>query len=296
VSDGCGRQLPSLYLRRDIVWEFLLTAPRFDSAAVAAALGARGVTFLGAGTFGDTWRVDDRAVKIICAEGYLPQRVAREVAGLSRVRSPYVVQLIDTKTVSLGGKDFPALVFEYVSGGDLQQAIDNSRIPEPDQASALLVGLLTGVRDLHRADGTVHRDVKPANVALRDGAWNQPVLLDLGLARANTETTVTIYPGLLGTTAFMAPEQLAGRRARKAADLFAVGVSVRAALVGRHPFYEPGSSYTIDEAIAKISAGPVALPPNTPELVRDVLDRLVQPAEYERGSATSNLRRLGIAE
>jgi eukaryotic-like serine/threonine-protein kinase len=198
--------------------------------------------------------------------------------------------------VSLGGKDFPALVFEYVPGGDLQQAIDSSRIPEPDQASALLAGLLTGVRDLHRADGTVHRDVKPANVALRDGAWDQPVLLDLGLARANTETTVTIYPGLVGTTAFMAPEQLAGRRARKAADLFAVGVSVRAALVGRHPFYEPGSNYTIDEAIAKISAGPVALPPDTPELVRDVLDRLVQPAEHERGSATSNLRRLGISE
>jgi serine/threonine protein kinase len=274
----------------------LLTTPRFDSATVAAALGVPDVSFLGSGAFGDTWRVDDHAVKVICVDGYPPVRVAREVAGLSRVRSPHVVQLIDTRTVSLGGKDVPALVFEYVPGGDLQQAIDGGRIPQPEDAQALLVGLLTGVSELHQADGTVHRDIKPANIALRNGAWDQPVLLDLGLARSSMETTVTVYPGLIGTTAYMAPEQLEGRRARKAADLFAVGVSVRAAILGRHPFYDSGSNYTIDEAIAKIAAGPVALPSDTSEPVRETLDRLVRSAEYERGSATSNLRRLGVAK
>lgn len=174
----------------------------------------------------------------------------------------------------------------------LQQAIDRGARPSAAEAAALLGGLLVGIDALHGADGTVHRDIKPANIALRNGLWDEPVLLGLGLARSNTETTVTMYPGLIGTTAFMAPEQLRGQRARKAADLFAIGVSVRAAIVGRHPFYEPGSNYTIDEAIAKIDAGPKALPPKISEPVRQTLDRLVRPAEYERGSATSNLRRL----
>lgn len=266
--------------------------PRFDGSEVTAALGEPTATFLGSGAFGDTWRADDRAIKIICVDGYPPVRVAREVAGLSRVRSPNVVQLLDTRTVLLGGKSFPALVFEYVPGGDLQQAIDRGSRPSADEAAALLGGLLVGIDAMHGADGTVHRDIKPANIALRNGLWHEPVLLDLGLARSNTETTVTIYPGLIGTTAFMAPEQLRGQRARKAADLFAIGVSVRAAILGRHPFYEPGSNYTIDEAIAKIGAGPTALPANISEPVRQTLNRLVRPAEYERGSATSNLRRL----
>lgn len=273
-----------------------MATPRFDLAAVSAALGATDLEFLGSGSFGDTWRVGDHAVKIICVDGYPQERVAREVGGLSRVASKHVVALIDTTTVKLGGRDCPALIFEYVPGGDLQKRLAESDFPSADETLALLVGLLRGVRDLHRADGTVHRDIKPANIALRNGAWGEPVLLDLGLARGNSEPTVTVYPGLIGTTGFMAPEQLSGQRARKAADLFGVGVSIRAVLLGRHPFYEPGTNYTIDEAIMRITAGPFELPSTVTGSTREVLDRLVSAAEHERGSATSNLRRLAIAE
>ncbi|TDZ42385.1 Serine/threonine-protein kinase PrkC [Mycobacteroides franklinii] len=235
-------------------------------------------------------------MKIICVDGYPPERISREVAGLSRVDSKNVVRLHEATTVTLENRVCPALVFEYVPGGDLQQRIALAQKPDVDDLSGLLIGLLKGVRDLHSADGTVHRDIKPANIALRDGHWREPVLLDLGLAKANSEPTVTVYPGLIGTTGFMAPEQLAGQRARKAADLFGVGVSVRATLLGKHPFYEPGSNYTIDEARVRITAGPLDLPPEITGATRDVLDRLISPAEYERGSATSNLRRLGVIE
>lgn len=269
-----------------------MSAPRYDAADVAAALGVPAVTFLGGGAFGDTWRVDDRAVKIICVDGYPPERVAREVAGLARVTSPNVVRLLEAGQVSLGGRPRPALSFEFVDGGDLQDRVDAGDLPTPEQAQGLLRGLLVGVRDLHAADGTVHRDIKPPNVALRDGAWEQPVLLDLGLARSATEPTVTLYPSLVGTTAYMAPEQLMQKRARKAADLFAVGVTVRALLCGRHPFYDQGVDYTYDQALRKIQAGPAPLPGGLPDPVVMVLDLLVKHPEHERGSATSNLRRL----
>jgi serine/threonine protein kinase len=261
---------------------------------IAAALGTDSVTFLGAGTYGDTWRVDDQAVKIICADGYPPARVAREIDGLTRVDSPHVVRLHEAKSVVLDGVERPALFFEYVEGGDLQHRIEGAEQPSASETVELLRGLLTGVRDLHAADGTVHRDIKPANVALRDGKWKDPVLLDLGLAKSATETTLTIYPGMVGTPPYMSPEQLKGQRARKASDLFSVGVTVRTAYTGVHPFYEPGENYTYDEALARIAAGPASLPAGLPENVSNVLDLLVSEAQFERGSATSNLRRMGM--
>lgn len=271
----------------------MLKGPRYEPEVIAAALGTGTATFLGAGTYGDTWRVDDQAVKIICVEGYPPERVAREVDGLTRVKSPYVVRLDKAVSVTLNGVDRPALFFEYVEGGDLQQRMERSERPSADEVVALLLGLLTGVRDLHAADSTVHRDIKPANIALRDGKWENPVLLDLGLAKSATETTMTIYPGRVGTPPYMSPEQLKGQRARKASDLFSVGVTVRAAYSGSHPFYAPGTNYTFDEALTKIAAGPTALPPGLPDNVSAVLDLLVSEAQFERGSATSNIRKMG---
>lgn len=269
-----------------------VTGPRYDPVEVATALGVPAVTFLGGGAFGDTWRSGDQAVKVICVDGYPPERVAREVAGLTRVNSPHVVRLLSAGEVVLGGRPRPALTFEYVDGGDLQSRIEANDQPTAVDAQQLLHGLLIGVRDLHAADGTVHRDIKPPNIALRGGAWQAPVLLDLGLARSSTERTVTLYPSLVGTTAFMAPEQLQQQRARKASDLFAVGVTVRAMICGRHPFYDAGVDYTYDEAIKQIQAGPSPLPPGLPDSVVTVLDLLVKYAQHERGSATSNLRRL----
>jgi len=267
-----------------------LGTARFGEAEVSAALGGP-VTLLGRGTFGDTWRFADTAVKIICVDGYPPARLSREVDGLNRVKSPHVVRLLATRIVNLGGFGRPALVFEFIEGGDLSGRIVGPTRPTIQEAMGLLRGLLAGARDLH-ATGTVHRDIKPGNVALRQGDWEQPVLLDLGLARSVDDKTFTVYPGLIGTARYMAPEQLEGRRARKAADLFAIGVTVRELLAGRHPFYESGVNYTFGEAQGQISMGPAPLPTDVPAAAVALLDRLVAPAEHDRGSAVSAIRRL----
>ncbi|MCD0486576.1 protein kinase, partial [Streptacidiphilus sp. ASG 303] len=75
------------------------------------------------------------------------------------------------------------------------------------------------------------------------------MLLDLGLAKQLDSSTITVYPGHIGPYPYMAPEQLQGMRARKSADLWAIGVTVRELICGRHPFYEPGQAFTIDEAM-----------------------------------------------
>jgi len=269
-----------------------VSAPRFDAATVAASLGVTSVRFLGAGAFGDTWRVADTAVKILCVDGYPQDRVDREVAGLGRVDSPHVVKLLRTGTVHLGGATRTTLTFDYVPGGDLAEPLEAGERPVADQARELLQGLLVGVRDMHAADGTVHRDIKPQNIARRGGVWGDPVILDLGLAKAITEPTVTVYPNRLGTAAYMSPEQMKGQRARKASDLFSVGVTVRHVVTGEHPFYDLGATVTWDQLIALTKNAPRPLPTDMDHKVVEVLDVLVSHAQHDRGSAASALRRL----
>ena len=87
-------------------------------------------------------------------------------------------------------------------------------------------------------------------------------------------------------------------KARKAADLFTIGVVVRESINHAHPFF-PGNALTPDEALRAIDAGPTPLPQSCRLVVRQVLDLLVSPTEHMRGSASSNLRRLmrdGVSE
>ncbi|WP_444971222.1 serine/threonine-protein kinase [Streptomyces sp. SAI-25] len=263
--------------------------PRFPSQDVSAALGQH-AEFLGAGAFGDTWRVGSEAVKIICKDDYELTRLEREIEGLSRVSSPFVVDFRGAIEIHLGGLSRSCLRFEYITGGDVEGQLKKRRLLPADESYQFLEGLLEGVRALHEA-ATIHRDIKPANIALRDGDWKKPVILDLGLAKQIDSSTITVYPGLIGTLTYMAPEQLQGLRARKAADLWAIGVTVREAITGVHPFYTPDIR-TLDEAMAALEAGPAPLPEGTPGPVVDVLDRLASTAEYGRGSVASNLRRL----
>lgn len=154
-------------------------------------------------------------MKIIWDGTYPQDRLRREVDGLRRVSSPYVVRLLDTRTVTLRGEHRPALVFEYIPGGDVVGRVSAGQLPSVTEAVEFLRGLLTGVGHM-RAEQTVHRDIKPANIALRDGDWSRPVLLDLGLARGAGEATITAYPAHVGTPAYIAPEQLQGLPARQA--------------------------------------------------------------------------------
>jgi serine/threonine protein kinase len=265
--------------------------PHYPQTEVAAALGGP-VTLLGCGAFGETWRRDATAVKIILDGSYPQDRLHREVDGLRRVSSPHVVRLLGTQVVALGGEQRPALVFEYIEGGDVAGRISAGQLPSVAEAVEFLRGLLTGIGHMH-AKQTVHRDIKPANIALRGGDWSRPVLLDLGLARGAGESTITAYPAQVGTPAYMAPEQLKGQPARQASDLFAAGVTVRELLGSRHPFYDPGPLPTPTDMIARIAKGPYPLPAGVPGHVADLLDRLTAERTADRGSASSSLKRLG---
>ncbi|SCL21403.1 Protein kinase domain-containing protein [Micromonospora nigra] len=265
-----------------------LPNPRLDPRLVTSVLGSD-AALLGVGTFGDTWKAGGRAVKILCGAPADPRRVEREVEALQRVNHENVVRLYGLTHLAFGDRTYPALEFEYIAGGDMAERIGKQEWPTETEAGSLLTALLTGLHELHES-GTIHRDLKPANVGLRNGDWRKPVILDLGLSKQVDAATLTVYPGFLGTPPYMAPEQLRSQPAQKASDLFAVGVMVHQVLRREHPFYEDGKVYDFDAMLRAVESGSRALPAETPEGLRRVLDRLLSVQAHRRGSTRSNLR------
>jgi len=157
------------------------------------------------------------------------EREARAVASLAH---PNVMQLYDYGEEN--GRPF--MVLEYVPGGTLEErlaAAGGKPLPD-DEAHAIAAGVAAGLAHAH-ARGVVHRDLKPANVLFDDDG--RPKLGDFGIARmAAGEGTLTEAGTVLGTAAYISPEQAAGAPATTASDVYSFGVILFRMLTGRLPF------------------------------------------------------------
>ena len=157
------------------------------------------------------------------------EREARAVAALAH---PNVMQLYDY------GEDNgrPYMVLEYVPGGTLEDrlgAANGAPLADAD-ARAIAEGIAAGLAHAH-SRGVVHRDLKPANVLFDDEG--RPKLGDFGIARlAAGEGTLTEAGTVLGTAAYISPEQAAGEPASPASDVYSFGVILYRMLTGRLPF------------------------------------------------------------
>jgi len=275
-------------------------SPVLGPDAVVEGLGAFDeLEYLGSGTFGETYRAvrgdDEYAIKVIHFEDMPEYLWEREVATLRRVDHPNVVGFRASGRLAAGGRTYPFLECEFIGGGDVQQHLEEDERPgSRAHVRQLLTGLLAGVNEIHDL-GILHRDIKPANVALRDGDWGQPVLLDFGLARALDMSSHTDYPARIGTERYMAPEQLRGAPARRRSDLYAVGTVVYEAGTGSHPFASP-EVMTAQALHDRVKAGPARDPrelsDHFDEDVARVLVRILSYRAHERLGVDDALRDL----
>jgi serine/threonine-protein kinase len=183
------------------------------------------------------------------------EREARAVASLAH---PNVMQLYDY------GEDDgrPFMVLEFVPGGTLEERLAqaNGRPLPDDETHAVAAGVAAGLAHAH-ARGVVHRDLKPANVLFDDDG--RPKLGDFGIARmAAGEGTLTEAGTVLGTAAYISPEQAEGAPATPASDVYSFGVILYRMLTGRLPFesYDPLELVRMNRDLA---------PPPIAELRRD---------------------------
>jgi serine/threonine protein kinase len=188
--------------------------------------GGQGVVFLAVSSAGT-----QVAMKVLSAttDSQVRSRFLREVAAAQRVARFCTAQVLDAGIFERR----PFIVSEYVNGPSLIEAVDEDGPRSGPALERIAVATLTALGAVH-AVGMVHRDFKPANVLLGpDG----PVVIDFGLATVPGMTTMGQSGQVaVGTPAFMAPEQMTGRRATAAADMWSWAVSMTYAGTGELPF------------------------------------------------------------
>jgi len=207
---------------------------------------------LGQGATSSVFAARDRrlgrtvAVKLLASAltGDGRKRFLREARAAARVSHPNVVVVYDAGVD--GGR--PYLAMELVEGGDLASTLA-ARAPLPiSEAVAIADRMLAALAALHGA-GIVHRDVKPANVLLT--ADGDVKLTDFGIARLDDAATLTVEGSVLGTPAYLPPEQAQGERPTPAGDLYSLGAVCFEMLAGTPPF---GTGPAATVALAHVSS------------------------------------------
>ncbi|GAB1823252.1 WD40 repeat domain-containing serine/threonine protein kinase [Herbidospora sp. RD11066] len=156
-------------------------------------------------------------------------RFAREIDAARRVGGHFTAQVVAADPDA----DRPWMVTAHIPGPSLQAFVSGHGPLTADTVVALGAGLAEGLAAIH-ACGLVHRDLKPANVICADDG---PRIIDFGIARPLDAGPLTETGALLGTCAYMSPEQLNGHPATPAADVFALGCVLGFAATGQGPFH-----------------------------------------------------------
>jgi serine/threonine-protein kinase len=252
--------------------------------------GGMGVVYLGRDT-----RLDRNvAIKALPAELAADparlDRFEREARILAQLNHPNVAGIHGVEEQE--GQQY--LVLEFVEGETLADRLDAGPLPV-DEALEVAVQIAAGVEAAHEA-GVIHRDLKPGNVIITPDGHAK--VLDFGLARADetssspsgpddpTQTSPARHsptmPGvILGTAAYMSPEQARGRRVDKRTDIWSFGVVLYEMLTGASPF----TGETVSDSIGAVLHKDLdldRLPPGTPESVRRVLRRCLRRDKAQR--------------
>ena len=241
---------------------------------------------IGQGGMGQVYRAHDTKLKRDVAIKVLPDAVAHDVDRLARFRrEAQTLALLNHPNIAhihgleeAGG--LCALVLELVDGEDLSTRIARGAVPI-DEALRLTKQIAEALEAAHE-QGIVHRDLKPANVKVRaDGLVK---VLDFGIAKAiapagATAVTVTA-PGteagiIVGTPAYMSPEQARGEPADRRSDIWSLGVVLYELLTGTSPFSAPTTAETLARVIGT-APNDAHLPSRTPAGIRRLIRRCLE--------------------
>src|SRR5262245_15595056 len=168
------------------------------------------------------------------------QRLRREARAAATISHPGVAVVYALEEFD----DHLFIASEYVSGETLRGAIARGPIA-PGRVRSMAVEIASALGAAHDA-GVIHRDLKPENILIRtDGSIK---IVDFGIAQIESpeSTRLTRAGAMLGTPAYMAPEQLLGRPVDSRADIYAVGIVLSEMLTGHHPFRAEGAALEAD--------------------------------------------------
>ncbi|WP_433177002.1 protein kinase domain-containing protein [Actinoallomurus sp. CA-150999] len=259
-----------------------LSPTHVENSVVQRVGRYRLVTVLGKGGMGIVYRATDEdghdfALKLLKPElaedAAFRRRLAREVDTMRRVRSPHVAEVVDADVAA----ERPYIVTRFIDGQPLDAVVQAVGPLHSDLLVRLSAGLAEALIAIHEA-GITHRDVKPSNVMLIDGA---PVLIDFGIAHAADSTRLTQTGMFIGTPGYLGPEVIDGQPPGPAMDIYGWGATVAFAATGRPPF----GTGSLQAVLARAVSGEpdtAGVPPHLEPQVKAALSRDPQ----DRPSAT----------
>ena len=248
------------------------TAPRFVGPYVLRQeLGRGGMSVVYEAT--DTRTGGEVALKLLSvpptftgaeADG-LVARFEREARTMARLSHPNIISVYEVGAAD--GQNF--LAMEYLRGQTLRERLKQSKLTL-GESFAILTQVAGAMHAVHAA-GIVHRDIKAANVMLLpDGTAK---LLDFGIARSSEEATITNAHAVIGTPAYMAPEQVRGEPASVATDLWALSVLAYEMFAGHPPFGGPIVANVLFQVTSRPPVPALHLPKALGKVLRRALDK-----------------------
>ncbi|MGI8997834.1 MAG: protein kinase domain-containing protein [Pyrinomonadaceae bacterium] len=314
-DDELRREVESLLAASERAEKFI-EAPAMEVAAKAAAtteaftaLGReigpyRVLSLLGAGGMGEVYLAEDTrlgrrvALKLLLAEfthdAERIRRFEREARAASALNHPNIVTIYETGQSD--GMYFIAT--ELVEGQTLRDFMPHARA-QTKEALNIIAQVADALSAAHTAS-VVHRDLKPENIMLRPDGYVK--VLDFGLAKLIepapahdashkwTETARTDTGAVLGTVAYMSPEQALGQEVDQRTDIFSLGVVLYEMITGTHPFRGPTTAATFDALLNHEPPAPASFNPDvSPELER-IIGRALEKDRELRYQTASDLR------
>ena len=238
---------------------------------------------IGSGGMGEVWSArhpsieGELAVKLLHRDRALSGPIARfkrEIRVLGRLSHPNIVRVLDGSTTSEG---VTYLAMELVRGDSLKRLVHREGPLPPARAIAIVRQIASALAEAH-AQGVVHRDLKPENILVtREGDRDVVKVLDFGIAKHRPEgndfiTALTHAGMIVGTPAYMSPEQAASREVDERSDIYSLGAVLFHALTGRPPFEGTGGMLLLYH----ISKRPPLASAHAPHRISAQLDMVVQ--------------------
>jgi len=260
-------------------------------------------SLIGQGGMGEVYRARHQtlgmpvAIKAVtgAASPELVARFTREAQLLARVRHPNVVSILDVGRTHDGT---PCMVMEFLEGEALDARLERRGAFPWREVRAVALAVLKGLTAIHGA-GIVHRDLKPANVLITRGSPSVVKIVDFGIAQPTGDgaAKMTRTGSVVGTPAYMSPEQLVGGDVDARSDIYALGLMLYELSTGKLPFGDDpnGALQRLANAAIPRPAAPRPLPALPEDAVQAILSALIVNRDHRPQSARAfiNLLRGG---
>jgi hypothetical protein len=249
---------------------------------------------IGRGAMGVVYRAWDRSLEREVAvkempkplagdtEGY--QRFRREALTLARLSHPNIVQVYDL--FEKDGRAF--LAMEYMGGGTLSQFVETGGRLDLRQLAFHAGAVFDALAYLH-GQGVIHRDLKPGNILLTDR--KTPKISDFGLARWDRQNDLTRDGSLLGSPAYMSPEQVTGRKADRRSDLYSFGALLYWMAAGVPPFTGEVEA-VMAMHLTRLPAPPSTRNPKVPRQLDSLIMSLLAKDPADREGEVDKIRKI----